>query len=270
MSQKAIEIEDLNFAISGKQILQGISFSVTPGQKLFIVGPNGAGKTTLLRCLSRIITGWRGRIKVKDISLKTYSQKELAKILTYVPQSLGDDIQFTVRQFVLMGRYPHLSPFSVVGPDDEKIVRQAMETTKTDCFAERPMATLSGGEKQQVSIAAAVAQQAEIFLLDEPATHLDYRHQRDIHSLLAQINRMYQTTIICVTHDLNSALLSADTIIALKDGKIIFNGTAEKIMNSQILEQIYSKEFEFTNHPVTGQKIIVPDVINGFDRLTVK
>lgn len=270
MSQKAIEIEDLSFTISGKRILEQICFSASAGRRLFIVGPNGAGKTTLLRCISRIITGWQGKIKVKDKDLKTYSQKKLAKILTYVPQSLGDDIQFTVHQFVLMARYPHLSPFSVISPEDEKIVRQAMETTKTACFAERAMATLSGGERQQVSIAAAVAQQAEIFLLDEPATYLDYKHQRDIHSLLAQINKTYNTTIICVTHDLNSAVLSADIIIALKDGKIVFEGTAEKIMNEETLEKIYSKKFDFARHPATGQKIIVPDIINGFDRLTVK
>ncbi len=261
MSNIIIEVEQLSHNIASKRILENISFAVAEKQRLFIVGPNGAGKTTLLRCLSRIITDWQGNIKVKVKNLKTYSQKKLAKILTYVPQALGDDIQFTVRQFVLMARYPHLSPFSVIGPDDEKIVRQAMETTKTACFAKRVMATLSGGERQQVSIAAAVAQQAEIFLLDEPATYLDYKHQRDIHSLLAEINKIYNTTIICVTHDLNSAVLSADIIIALKDGKIVFEGTAQEIMNEETLEQIYSKKFDFAQHPVTGQKIIVPDVI---------
>ena len=261
MNEKAIEIEDLSLAISGKQILKDVSFTIAEKQRLFIVGPNGAGKTTLLRCLSRIITDYHGLIKVKDKNLKTYSQKKLARILTYVPQVLPADIQFTVHQFVLMARYPHLSPFSVISPQDEEIISDAMDMTQTACFADRVMTTLSGGERQQVSIAAAVAQQAQIFLLDEPATYLDYKHQRDIHNLLAKINRTYGTTIVCVTHDLNSAVLSADTIIALKEGKIVFEGTAEKIMNEKILEQIYSKKFDFAQHPVTGQKIIVPDVI---------
>ncbi len=261
MNQTAIEIKDLSFAIAGKQILQRICFSVSTGKRLFIVGPNGAGKTTLLRCLSRIITNWHGIIQVKDKNLKAYSQRNLAKILTYVPQVLPADIPFTVHQFVLMARYPHLSPFSVVGPEDEKVVSCAMEMTQTACFAERVMATLSGGERQQVSIAAAMAQQAEIFLLDEPATYLDYKHQRDIHSLLAKINKTYGTTIVCVTHDLNSAVLSADTIIAIKEGKIVFEGESKEIMNEKTLEDIYSKKFDFALHPVTGQKIIVPDVI---------
>jgi iron complex transport system ATP-binding protein len=261
MNKKVIEIENLSFAIRAKQILERICFAVFAGQRLFIVGPNGAGKTTLLRCVSRIITNYQGSIKVKDRNLRTYSQKSLAKILTYVPQSLGADIPFTVRQFVLMSRYPHLSPFSVISPEDEKIACDAMEMTQTACFADRVMATLSGGERQQVSIAAALAQQAEIFLLDEPATYLDYKHQRDIHNLLAKINKTYGTTIVCVTHDLNSAVLSAEAIIAIKEGKIVFEGAPKEIMNEKTLENIYSKKFDFVLHPLTGQKIIVPDVI---------
>ncbi|MDD5135219.1 MAG: ABC transporter ATP-binding protein, partial [Phycisphaerae bacterium] len=251
MNQKVIEIKNLSFAISAKMILENISFSVSSGQKLYVVGPNGAGKTTLLRCISRILTGFGGAIRIKNKKLSDYSQKNLAKILTYVPQSLGSDIPFTVHQFVLMARYPHLSPFSVVKPDDEKIVRQAMETTGTDCFAERIISTLSGGERQQVSIAAAVAQKAEIFLLDEPATYLDYAHQRDIQKLLAKINKTFGTTIVCVTHDLNSAALNADSIIALKEGRIVFDGMAAEIMNDQMLEKIYGKKFDFVCHPQT-------------------
>ena len=261
MNQTVIEIENLCFAAADKAILDSISFSVSSGQKLYIVGPNGAGKTTLLRCLSRIVGGFKGSIKIKNRDLKNYSQKNLAKILTYVPQSLGADIPFTVHQFVLMARYPHLSPFSVITPDDEKIVRDAMEMTQTDCFAQRIISTLSGGERQQVSIAAAVAQQAEIFLLDEPATYLDYKHQNDIQSLLSKINKTLGTTLLCVTHDLNAAVLNADAIIALKHGKIVFAGSPAEIMNERTLEEIYGKQFQFVCHPLTGQKIIVPDTV---------
>jgi iron complex transport system ATP-binding protein len=261
MSQTVIEIKDLSFAVSDKTILDNINFSVSSGQKLYIVGPNGAGKTTLLRCLCRIVSGYNGRIKIKDNDLKKYSQKNLAKTLTYVPQSLGTDIPFTVHQFVLMARYPHLSPFSVITPDDEKIVRDAMEMTQTDCFAERTMSTLSGGERQQVAIAAAVAQQAEIFLLDEPATYLDYKHQNDIQSLLSKINKTLGTTLVCITHDLNSAAMNADSVIALKQGRIVFAGSPAEIMEERTLEKIYGKKFQFVYHPLTGQKIIAPDTI---------
>ena len=124
MNQTAIEIisiEDLSFAISAKTILENIGFSVSSGQKLYIVGPNGAGKTTLLRCLSRIVAGYQGVIKVKDKNLKSYSQKKLAKILVYLPQGLPAEIPFTVHQFVLMARYPHLSPFSVITPPMKRL-----------------------------------------------------------------------------------------------------------------------------------------------------
>ncbi len=261
MNEKAIEIENLGFAAGTKQILEKISFSVSCGRRLFIIGPNGAGKTTLLRCMAKIITDYHGSVKVKDKNLKSLSHKKLAKILVYLPQGLPSDTPFTARQFVQMARYPHLSPFSIKGPQDEEIVNQAMEMTQTAYFADRILATLSGGERQQVSIAAAIAQQAEIFLLDEPATYLDYKHQRDIHSLLAKINKTNSTTIVCVTHDLNSAAMNADTIIALKEGRIVFEGTPEEIMNEETLEKIYSKKFNFVQHPVTGQKIIVPDII---------
>jgi iron complex transport system ATP-binding protein len=261
MNQTVIQTNDLSFEVAGKRILDNVCFCAAGGKRLFIVGPNGAGKTTLLRCLCRIIDDYRGAIKIKDKDLREYSQKKLAAVLTYVPQSLPADIQFTVHQFILMARYPHLSPFSVVRTEDEKIVADAMEMTQTTGFSDRVMATLSGGERQQVSIAAALAQQAEIFLLDEPATYLDYKHQRDIHSLLMKINKTFGTTIVCVTHDLNSAVLSADTIIALRDGKIVFEGGAAEIMNDKILEDIYSKKFSFASHPVTGQKLIVPDSV---------
>ncbi|MEN6384840.1 MAG: ABC transporter ATP-binding protein, partial [Phycisphaerales bacterium] len=184
MNQIVIETKDLGFEVADKQILDKVCFSAAAGKRLFIVGPNGAGKTTLLRSLCRIIDDYTGTVKIKDKDLREYSQKKLAAILTYVPQSLPADIQFTVHQFILMARYPHLSPFSVISPEDEKCVNQAMEMTQTGVFAQRIMATLSGGERQQVSIAAALAQKAEIFLLDEPATYLDYKHQRQIHSLL--------------------------------------------------------------------------------------
>ncbi len=259
MKRTVIQTNNLSFGVPGKRILDSISISVEVGRRLFIVGPNGAGKTTLLKCLCRIIDDYSGQIIIKDKDLRQYSQKKLASVLTYVPQSLPSDIQFTVHQFILMARYPHLSPFSVISQQDEQSVHTAMEMTHTTAFADRLMATLSGGERQQVSIAAALAQQAEIFLLDEPATYLDYRHQRDIHALLMKINKTLGITIICVTHDLNSAILSADEMIALQEGKIVFHGSPAEIMNEKILEDIYSKKFTFASHPATGQKIIVPD-----------
>ncbi|MGA2914932.1 MAG: ABC transporter ATP-binding protein [Sedimentisphaerales bacterium] len=261
MSEKVIEVENLGYGVRAKRILEGINFSVFSGRRLFIVGPNGAGKTTLLRCMSRIITDYAGIIRVKNKNIENYSHKNLAKILVYLPQSLPTDIPFTARQFVMMARFPHLSPFSIISPQDEKIVNNALDVTQTAGFADREMTTLSGGERQQVSIAAAVAQQAEILLLDEPVTYLDYKHQRDIHILLAKINKTNNTTIVCVTHDLNSAVLNADSIIALKEGKIAFEGMPRNIMNEDTLEEIYSKKFNFTDHPLTGQKIIIPDII---------
>lgn len=259
MTQPAIKTENLSFAVNGKKILDNICLSVPTGEKVFIVGANGAGKTTLLRCIAGVLEGFSGRLLICGTERKKYHRKTLARKLTYLPQKLETDTLFTACQFVTMARYPHLSPFTVVTEGDRKIVSEAMKQTGTEQFADRTLVTLSGGEIRQVAIAAALAQQAKIFLLDEPAAHLDYRHQQQVSALLSKINAKKDTTVICVTHDANSAVLSADRIIALKNGKIIFDGGSEEIMTDSVLEEIYDRKFSFATHPATNQKIIAPD-----------
>jgi iron complex transport system ATP-binding protein len=135
-----------------------------------------------------------------------------------------------------------------------------MELTQTTLLAHRRLDTLSGGERQTVLIAAALAQGAPILLLDEPTTFLDPRHEVDIFRLLRKINQEYRRSIITVTHNINQAALQGQRVIILKAGQIIFDGKSTAIMNNQILQQAYEKSFLFTNHPVTNQLITVPEV----------
>ena len=236
--------------------------SVLAGESLSIIGPNGAGKTTLLRCIDKMLTGSEGTIKVHGKNIKKYSQKALAKVISYVPQNSGKSLPFTVREFVMMGRYPHLSPFSTITQKDEQVVDDVLELTDTKQFAQRQLATLSGGELQSVLIAGALAQEAAILLLDEPTTFLDYKHQAQVQQLLSRINQQHDVTTISVTHDINMAAMFSDRIIAIKSGEVIFSGTGAELMNNETLSNIYDGNFLFTDHPQTGQQIVIPQEMN--------
>jgi cobalamin transport system ATP-binding protein len=259
-SNTILEIAEFSFQIGSKEILHDVSFSVRQGEYLSIVGPNGAGKTTLLKCLDRIYRGGTGKITVFDQPLESYRQRDLARRLSYVPQADGRVFPFTVEQFVLMGRYPYLNPFSSVGHEDMEAVHQVMERTAVDEFAHRKLDTLSGGERQKVYIAAALAQGAEVLLLDEPTTFLDYRHQAEVRDLLAEVNRNSGVTVVAVTHDVNRAAMDSHRVVALSEGTVVFDGTPSEIMQPEVLQRIYGTSFLLVGHPQGDVPIIAPQL----------
>ena len=262
-SDHIIRIDGFSFSFGRKQILDDVSFNVARGESLAIVGPNGAGKTTLIKCLDALLDGVAGAGKSGTIELDghpigNYSRKELARLVSYVPQADGHVAPFNVEQFITMARYPHLSPFSPVDGHNLDVVRQTMEQTETLRFADRLLESLSGGERQRVFIAAAIAQGARIILLDEPTTFLDYRHQDEVRRLLAQTARTDGLTMISVTHDVNRAALESDRIVALCEGRVAFVGKPEEIMRPEVLERIYGTPFLMVDHPQSGLPVIVP------------
>jgi iron complex transport system ATP-binding protein len=259
MTRAIIEAENLSLSLNKKAILHDISLTITQGERLAIVGPNGAGKTTLLKCLARLLDS-SGTIKLLDRRIADYSQKELARIMAYVPQLDGTSLSFTVKEFVLMGRYPHLSPFSTLGPEDHWMADHALTLTDTRQFVDRSLDTLSTGERQKVFIAASVAQGANILLLDEPMAFLDPRYQVQIQRLLQQLNYEHGITLLTVTHDINAAIAYSTRIIALKQGALIFTGTPETFADNQVLETIYQQRFLFTHHPQTGHLIAMAEI----------
>ncbi|MEN7973171.1 MAG: ABC transporter ATP-binding protein [Verrucomicrobiota bacterium] len=249
MNNSAIQIKNLSLDLTGKRILKKVSLDVEKGDFVSIIGPNGAGKTSLVKCVSRIHTGWSGAIEINGEDIHKLSQRELARQLSYVPQAEGRNLPFTVFEFVLMGRYPHLSPFTSISADDKAIVFQTLEKTGLGAFADRRLNTLSGGERQMVFIAAALAQGAGILLLDEPASFLDYRHQAQVVQLLGRLHREEGITIVSVSHDINMACAQSTRIMAIKDGTMIFNGTPEEVADSETLESIYETPFVLTPSP---------------------
>ena len=257
MNETALEVRGFSFRIGAKPILRDVSFSVAAGEYLSIVGPNGAGKTTLLKCIDRVLTGGTGAIAVFGRALAEFSQRDLARRLSYVPQSGGPAFPFSVIEFVRMGRYPYLGPFASVDRQGQQAIDEALALTGTAEFADRMLDTLSGGERQKVFLAAALAQQADILLLDEPTTFLDYRHQAEIRDLLARVNRR-GTTIVSVTHDLNRAVLDSRRVLALCGGEVAFWGMPNEIMRHEVLERIYQTEFFLASHPQAAVPIVLP------------
>ncbi len=262
MSDAALQVRNLSFSIGASEILRDISFDVAEGEYCSIIGPNGAGKSSLLKCIMRIYRGFSGHVEIQGKPLEKYSQKELAARVSYVPQAGGrQPFPFTVLEFVLMGRYPHLSAFSVIRSEDETAAREYMQITGVEEFADRSLSTLSGGERQKVYITAALAQGGDILLLDEPTSFLDYRHQADVLRLLQKINRESGATIISVTHDINCALLSSNRVIALKKGSVVFNDAPAALLEGQRLSEIYDAEFQFLRHGESGSTVVAPQGI---------
>ncbi|MBW7865352.1 MAG: ABC transporter ATP-binding protein [Candidatus Hydrogenedens sp.] len=259
MTAAAFEVKNVGLVLDGKAILRDISFSVAPGESLAIIGPNGAGKTSLLRGLMRMTPGVTGTVRVFGDPVARLSQRELARRVSYVPQAEGRTLPFTVREFLLMARYPHMNPFSHLTPTDYAAVDRAAERCGVAGFSGRGMDTLSGGERQKVFIAAALAQAPRAVLLDEPTTFLDYRHQVEVLELVDQLHREEGLTVLSVTHDLNQGALAGDRILALKDGRTAFHGTpAELLANPGLLGDIYGTGFDFLTHPHTGAVIVAP------------
>jgi ABC-type cobalamin/Fe3+-siderophores transport system ATPase subunit len=245
----AIEIDNLSLSLSGQPILENISFAMPKGAFMAIIGPNGAGKTSLIKCLCGIYRPDSGRIQVLHQNAQGLSYRQRARLISYVPQADGNAFTFTVEEFVLMGRYTRLSPFSTVSPDDRRAVSHALEKTETMALRHRTLNTLSGGERQMVFIAAALAQEAEILVLDEPASFLDYRHQTDVFRLLKRLNREQGHSIVTVSHNVNTATRNSSLILAIKDRKRVFLGSPKELLTDNHLDRIYDIPFRYIQEP---------------------
>jgi iron complex transport system ATP-binding protein len=198
-----LRAESVSFGYDGGFTLSDASVAITAGSLTGLLGPNGCGKTTLLKLLSGVLRPRSGRVMLGDRVLSSMTRRELARHVASVPQETHPAFDYTVMEMVLMGRHPHLSAFQLEGPADFEIARQALDATGTRHLADRNYMTLSGGEKQRVVIASALAQSTEVLLLDEPTASLDLGYQLDVASLLSRLNRERNVTMVLATHDLN-------------------------------------------------------------------
>ncbi len=221
-----------------------IDLEIAAGECFCVVGPNGAGKTTLLRCLAGLRAPSRGEVAHRGRNFADLSRRELARRIAYVPQVRPANVPLTVREVVELGRYPHLSPFQLApSATDHRAVAQALAAAGIEALAERPLDELSGGERQMAWIAAALAQEAEVLILDEPTTHLDPRHQREVAGLLHRLHRECGATVLLATHDLELAGLLGDRVLALCAGRTFALGPPVEVLSADSLAELFDAPF---------------------------
>ncbi len=235
-----LEARDVHFGYRAEApVLRGVSLAAREGELLCILGPNGSGKTTLLKCLLGVLEPSAGEIVVADRPRRRYGAMELARIVSYVPQTTVTAFAYSVEQIVMMGRTPHMGQLGLPGVLDRRIVAAAMEMTGVTAFAARPLDELSGGEQQTVMITRALAQQPRLMLLDEPTSHLDVRHQLDIYRLMAKLAHEWGMAVACVSHDVNMASRFADRLVLLGEGRCAAAGTPADVIRREVLESVY-------------------------------
>jgi len=238
----------------GEEIIKGVSLSVDKGEFVGIVGPNGCGKSTLIKGISGILKS-TGEILLENDGLKKLSATQIAKKLAVVPQSFHTEFGFTVHEIVSMGRTPYLKRFKGESPEDFKATKYAMEATDIACFADKKINELSGGEKQRVVIAQAIAQEPKILILDEPTSHLDINYQLEIMELVKKLNKD-GLTVLMVIHDLNLAAAYCERLIMLRDGVILDDGLVEKVLTADNICRIFGVDALVHRNPLTGKRYI--------------
>ena len=253
---------DVSFGYRDAVVVRGVSLEVADEGFVGIIGPNGAGKTTLLRLLAGTRVPDRGRVELDGVPLAQLPRAVVARRMAVVPQETQLAFEYTVLEVVLMGRYPHLGAFALEGPADVAIARAALAATGTRDLEARPFSTLSGGEKQRVVIAAALAQISEsgsrTLLLDEPTAALDLKYQLQVASLLRSLHARHDLAIVISTHDLNFAAGLCRTLVMLKDGQVLAAGALEDVLTPERIRELYDVEAEVSRHPRSGSLMVTP------------
>ena len=245
-----LRCEGLTVSFDAQQILRQVTLAIPARGLVGVLGPNGSGKTTLLRALSGALTPDSGTITFDGRDLKTFSSAQLARRLAVVPQETHLAFDYSVMEIVLMGRYPHLRPFEFEGPADLACAHAALNATGTDHLADRSFGTLSGGEKQRVIIASALAQLDEgtdasagvgrVLLLDEPTASLDLRYQLEVASLLRRLHDRQDITIVMTTHDLHFAARVCAELVLLGEGHVMAQGAPVTVLTTSQIAALYN------------------------------
>ncbi len=244
---------DLSFAYGRHAVLRHVSLDIQAGDMVGVLGPNGCGKTTLLRLLSGALRPNDGAVALDGRPLHGVDRRTLARRIAVVAQHTHTTFDYSVQEIALMGRYPHLGPFQVEGPDDLAAVRTALEATGTDHLAARPFSTLSGGEQQRVAIASALAQldpgrapstDSRLLLLDEPTASLDLRYQIEVAGLIARLHADARAAgspiaVVTSTHDLRFAASVCTTVVLLRAGAVVAAGRPIDVLTAAAVAEVY-------------------------------
>ncbi len=257
-----LKVSNLNYSVNNIEIIKDINFNVLKGEFISIIGPNGAGKTTLIKCLADNLD-YTGTVELKGKSIKKYSKKEKARIISVVPQEYTLPFNFKVIDIIKMGRNPYKDN---KGKEEFKtnknLIYKAMVQTNTYDLRNRFYNSLSGGEKQRVITARALAQDTDLIYLDEVTSSLDMHHELEIVELIYRLNREEEITVISIMHDLNIASRFSDRILFLNNGEVVEYDTPEKVFNVENLSKAYNMEMLIRENKLLNYREIVPLRVN--------
>jgi iron complex transport system ATP-binding protein len=251
----ALDLTRVTVSLGGREVVRDVSLSVADGEWVGLIGPNGAGKTTLLRAIAGLVRH-DGSIEVLGRPTASLRRRELARLVAVVPQEPSTPPWMTVFEYVLMGRTPHLGVLAREGESDLDAARTALGRLDLLRYADRPLGTLSGGEKQQVVVARALAQEASVVILDEPTAALDIGHQQQALELLDALRAESALTLVAAMHDLTLAAQYVDRMVLLDEGEVVADGTPEQVLTEPTLSARYAASVEIVT--VGGRLAVVP------------
>ena len=234
-----IEARNLVFAYGSKPVISDVSLTLPSGAVGALIGANGSGKSTLIRLLAGLLKPAKGQVLIDDVSLTDLSPRERAKRIAYVPQSTPTIFPFTAMEVVLTGRSPYSLRFSFENKRDEEIALAALDLLDAAHLANRPVTELSGGERQLVTVARALAQEPDVMLLDEPASALDLKHRTQLARALRRLSDEREIAVLMITHDLMLLDSLADLVLAMKCGRMIASGAPDSVLIEEILSDVY-------------------------------
>ena len=252
-----LRTKDLYYNYKEKPVLENINFELVPGEILGIIGPNGCGKTTLLGNLNKNLSPKGGCVMIRDTDLEDLKKKEIAKEIAVIPQTNEIKFSFTVREIVSMGRMPFQEAFQGESYDDIEIIDDAIQKAGISDMTERYINTMSGGERQKVIIARALAQTPKILLMDEPTLHLDISAQFDILDLISELSKKEGLTVVIVSHDLSMAARYCDRIMMIHNHGIHAMGNTEDVLTPDNMRTVFDVDAELTKDSKTGRNMVL-------------
>ena len=252
-----LQIRQVCFSYFDGLVLHNINLFIKAGEMVGLLGPNGSGKTTLIKLATGVLKPGQGEIRLDGSNLSQLSRKSIARTMAVVPQQFHIPFSFTVAEVVTLGRIPFLKAFAGESAIDRQLVANALELVGIAELRERRFDELSGGERQKVILAMALAQQPKLLLLDEPTVHLDIAHQVEILELVRRLNAEEGLTVIAAMHDLNLASLYFDRLVLLKEGRVSADGTPAQVLTEDRIKEVFSASVRVEPHPVTGVPHIV-------------
>ena len=253
----SLQVRQVYFSYLNGLVLHNINLFIKTGEMVGLIGPNGSGKTTLVKLASGVLKPKQGEIRLDGSNLSQLSRKSIARSVAVVPQQFHIPFAFTVNEVVTLGRIPFLKAFAGESKADKQLVANALELVGITELEERRFDELSGGERQKVILAMALAQQPKLLLLDEPIVHLDIAHQIEILELIRRLNVERGLTVIGAMHDLNLAALYFDRLVLLKEGRVPADGTPAQVLTKARIKEVFSASVRVESHQVTG----VPHII---------